>query len=379
MRLINDFYHIKQTFENEMSFGYIILLNKNHFVYKAHFPGNPITPGACIIQICKELIENELQRTLFIRKVLNVKFLSVIDPETYNALQVEFTKFIPSDDGYKVNILLHWEYIQFAKVSLFLQPVQKQSVAIRSKMKQLSICVIIPTYNNQPFLNEVLNAVLQYTSSVIVVNDGSTDGTEETLRHYRFDIETISYYPNRGKGYALRQGFDKAKTLGFSYALTMDSDGQHEASDIPKFIDAVQNHPDSLIIGSRNLQQENMPSKNIFANKFSNFWFAVQTGLRLPDTQTGFRLYPLVKMEGLRTLSSRYEAELELLIRSAWRNIPLQAVSIQVKYLPEGLRVTHFRPVVDFLRISILNTIAVCVAIFYIYPARLIRFLLNRP
>jgi hypothetical protein len=362
-----------------MSFGYIISLNKNHFVYKAHFPGNPITPGACIIQICKELIEHELQRTLFIRKVLNVKFLSVIDPETHNTFQVEFTKFNPSDDGYKVNVLLHWEYLQFAKVSLFLQPAQKQSVAISSKMKQLGVCVIIPSYNNQSFLNEVLNDVLQYTSSVIVVNDGSTDGTGETLKHYRFDIETISYHPNRGKGYALRQGFAKAKTLGFSYALTMDSDGQHDAGDIPKFIDAVQNHPDSLIIGSRNLQQENMPSKNTFANKFSNFWFTVQTGLRLPDTQTGFRLYPLLKMQGLRPFSSRYEAELELLIRSAWRNIPLRAVPIQVKYLPEGLRVTHFRPGIDFLRISILNTIAVCAALCYVYPARLIRLLFNRP
>ena len=236
-------------------------------------------------------------------------------------------------------------------------------------------CVVIPTYNNAQFLTKVLEDVCQYTSSVIVVNDGSTDNTEEILSQFQSKIEIVSYPKNKGKGHALNQGFEKAESLGFSGAITMDSDGQHLASDLNLFVEAAKQHHGAMIIGSRQLQQKNMPKKNTFANKFSNFWFALQTGVKLPDTQTGFRLYPLAEMKKMRAFTSRYEAELELLVRSAWRNIPLIPISIQVYYPSAEERVSHFRPSVDFLRISVLNTIFVFCAIFYGYPSKLFRFL----
>jgi len=242
----------------------------------------------------------------------------------------------------------------------------------------MDICVIIPTYNNQKTLAQTIDAVLKYLPSVIVVNDGSTDTTNEILTQYSNQINIISYSPNKGKGYALRQGFDKAKDLGFSYAITMDSDGQHLAEDLPLFIETIAKIPNAMIIGSRSFKQKNMPEKNTFANKFSNFWFAVQTGIRLPDTQTGFRLYPLVKMKKMRSFTNRYEAELELLVRSAWKNIKLIPISIQVYYPEKSERVTHFRPGIDFFRISLMNTLFVFVAIVYGYPSRLIRMLLNK-
>ncbi|GHS85882.1 hypothetical protein FACS1894201_06120 [Bacteroidia bacterium] len=234
----------------------------------------------------------------------------------------------------------------------------------------MNICIIIPTYNNQQFLKQALDAVLHYSIPVIVVNDGSTDMTNEILEDYQSKLTIFSYFPNKGKGYALNRGFDKAEELGFSYAITMDSDGQHLAEDLPLFVEAITNNPDAMIIGSRSLKQENMPTKNTFANKFSNFWFVVQTGIKLPDTQTGFRLYPLKQMRGMRAFTSRYEAELELLVRAAWRNIPLIPIPIQVYYPEKGERITHFRPCVDFLRISLLNTIFVFTAIVYGYPSR---------
>ncbi|GHT01294.1 hypothetical protein AGMMS49525_01610 [Bacteroidia bacterium] len=242
----------------------------------------------------------------------------------------------------------------------------------------MEICVVIPTYNNQQFLKQVLDAVLHYSMPVIVVNDGSTDMTNEVLEDYQSKLTTVSYAQNRGKGYALNRGFDKAEELGFSYAITMDSDGQHLAEDLPLFIEAITNNPDAMIIGSRSFKQENMPAKNTFANKFSNFWFVVQTGIKLPDTQTGFRLYPLKQMRGMRSFTSRYEAELELLVRAAWRNIPLIPIPIHVYYPEKGVRVTHFRPGVDFLRISLLNTVFVFVAIVYGYPSRVIRKMRNK-
>ncbi|MDR1406507.1 MAG: glycosyltransferase [Tannerella sp.] len=376
MKLKDDFYHVEQAYENGTGFGYTVVLHKSHFIYRAHFPGNPITPGVCIIQLCKELMECRLEQPLFLRKALNVKFLSVINPEVCDTLQVDFSKVTPTDDGCKVAISVHRGDTPFARLSLFFQ--EDIPFAVRGEMKRAGVCVVIPTYNNGVFLGGVLDSVLPYASSVIVVNDGSTDDTEEVLTRYRSRIEYISYGPNKGKGHALCRGFDKAEALGFAYALTMDSDGQHDARDIPQFVEALRAHPDSMIIGCRNLRQENMPGRNTFANRFSNFWFTVQTGIRLPDTQTGFRLYPLVRMKGMRAHSSRYEAELELLIRSAWRNIPLHPVPVRVKYLPEGERVTHFRPDIDFLRISVLHTLSVFGAILYGYPSRFVRYLFNR-
>lgn len=248
---------------------------------------------------------------------------------------------------------------------------------LENEMKRLGMCVIIPTYNNGQFLAKALDDVLRYTSSVVVVNDGSTDHTGDVLERYRARVEVISYPQNRGKGYALGQGFDRAEMLGYAYAVSMDSDGQHFADDLPLFVAAAKAHPGAMVIGSRALSQKNMPQKNIFANKFSNFWFTVQTGVRLPDTQTGFRLYPLARMKGMRAFTSRYEAELELLVRLAWRNVAQIPVPIRAHYPPAGERVSHFRPGIDFLRISVLNTFFVFQAIVYGYPSRLIRSLLK--
>lgn len=132
-------------------------------------------------------------------------------------------------------------------------------------------------------------------------------------------------------------------------------------------------HPDAMLIGSRNLRMENMPGKNTFANKFSNFWFKVQTGVSLPDTQSGFRLYQLDKLGSLWYLTSRYEAELEMLVAQCWKRVEMVPVKIDVYYPPAGERVTHFRPFWDFFRISILNTILCILALLYGYPSKLLR------
>ncbi|MDR1673593.1 MAG: glycosyltransferase family 2 protein [Bacteroidales bacterium] len=230
------------------------------------------------------------------------------------------------------------------------------------------LCVIIPAYNNCASLAATVDATLEYASRVIVVNDGSTDGTAELLSAYETRVDVISYPVNKGKGYALSKGFDRAETLGFSHAVTMDADGQHSAADLPLFAEVAARHPDAMIIGSRLLKQENKPKKNIFANRFSNFWFTVMAGRRLPDTQTGFRLYPLAAMSGMRPFTSRYEAELELMVRISWRNIPQIPVPVTVRYTLQ--RVTHFRPFTDFMRISLLNACMVIAAIFYGYPSK---------
>lgn len=239
--------------------------------------------------------------------------------------------------------------------------------------KTSKICVVMPTYNNDGTLRDVVERVLKFCNNVIVVNDGCTDTSDEILASFGDRITVVDYCRNRGKGYALKKGFEKAIELGFDFVITLDSDGQHYPEDIPLFINALEQHPYALIIGSRNLNEENMPGKNTFANKFSNFWFNIQTGVNLPDTQTGYRLYPLKNLPNLNLLTSRYEAELELLVGAAWRGVDLIPIKINVFYPKAEERVTHFRPFWDFLRISVLNTFLCILAVFYGLPSRLIR------
>ncbi|MCQ2144193.1 MAG: glycosyltransferase family 2 protein [Bacteroidales bacterium] len=233
------------------------------------------------------------------------------------------------------------------------------------------ICVVIPTYRNAGTVADVVTRTLEQLkevsgSRVIVVNDGSPDNTDDVLAD--LPVTLVSYPDNKGKGGALKTGFAKAAELGYDHVITIDSDGQHYPEDIPTFIEAIKAHPDAIITGSRNLSAANMPGKNTFANKFSNFWFRLQTLRDVPDTQTGFRAYPLKGLPWLGLLTSRYEAELELLVLSVWKGTPVYPVQIRVYYPPEGERISSFHPFWDFFRISVLNTVLCVLALVYGYP-----------
>lgn len=235
---------------------------------------------------------------------------------------------------------------------------------------RLKVCIIVPTYNNAKTLRRVLDSIVEYTSKIIVVNDGSTDETAVILEDYP-NIIQIHHEQNSGKGMALRNGFQKARELQYDYAITIDSDGQHFASDIPNFILSIETENNALIIGNRNMSQPGIPGKSSFGNNFSNFWFWFETGIRLEDTQSGYRLYPLHLIpKGYFT--KKFEFEIEVIVRSAWRGITIKNIPIQILY-DVNERVSHFRPFKDFTRISILNTVLVLITIFYIKPRDIIR------
>ena len=244
-------------------------------------------------------------------------------------------------------------------------------------MVDIHLCVIIPTYNNEKTILKVIEDVHHYVDDIIVVNDGSTDGTSERLCLVRKDICVVSHDRNKGKGAALLTGIHAAMTKGFTHMITIDADGQHLASDIPVLLSALECNQQGIIVGHRNLTEKNMPRGNIFANKFSNFWFRIQTSVNLPDTQSGYRLYTLSSLKGLRWITSRYESELELLVFAAWTGVKITSVPVRVYYPPTEERVSHFRPVYDFVRISILNTILCIGALFYGYPMLMVRKLRN--
>lgn len=248
----------------------------------------------------------------------------------------------------------------------------KKLAHFQSLFRAYKCCVLIPTFNNAQSLGQVIQDVLIYTDQVMVVNDGSTDDTPDILNQFP-DIHVVSYPFNKGKGHALQTGFIAAREKGYEYAISIDADGQHFADDLPTFIEQLGKTPGTLIVGARNMDQEGIPRGSSFGNKFSNFWFKLETGIDLPDTQSGYRLYPLNLLKDITFRTTKYEFEIEVMVKAAWEGIPICAVPVKVYYAPKETRISHFRPYKDFARISVLNTFLVIMAIFYYRPRQLFR------
>ncbi|MDK7674775.1 glycosyltransferase family 2 protein [Weeksella virosa] len=244
--------------------------------------------------------------------------------------------------------------------------------AITTKLfDKYRVCVIIPTYNNYKTLAKVIDGVLDFTENVLVVNDGSTDDTNKILSKYK-KISIIHIQINTGKGNALKCGFRWAKEKNYSFAITIDSDGQHYADDLPVFLERLDQKKGEqiLLIGNRNMTQEGIPKKSSFGNNFSNFWFWFETGIKLEDTQSGYRLYPVEKLPK-RLYTQKFEFEIEVIVRLAWRRVTIEHVPVKVLY-DMNERVSHFRPFWDFARISVLNTFLVVYALFIFWPKKLL-------
>ena len=316
-------------------------------VYAAHFPGYPVTPGVTLVQMALELMGRRLSG------VKNIKFLVPVQPSDAEPTLLRYRWKFPAAGRAEVEVFLADETTLCAKMSL---EITSDTVAL------------IPTYNNAGTILDVVQRTQEQGLPVLVVDDGCTDATPDLLSGIE-GVTVVRHPRNRGKGHALRTGFEKARELGFRQVLTLDADGQHFPEDIPHLL--AQQGERTLVVGSRNIQAEGMASSSTFANRFSNGTFRLLTSLRLPDTQTGFRLYPLEALPPLAVLSARYEAEVILLVFSAWKGLRLTPVPVRVAY-PED-RVTHFRPGADFARIFITYTVLFLLALFYGWPRTFFR------
>ena len=245
-------------------------------------------------------------------------------------------------------------------------------------LRSRGICVIIPTYNNAGTIVDVVTRTQSYCDDIFVILDGCTDETRSKLEAMANKPDVVVIEKNTGKGNALKVGFKTAAEAGFAYAITIDADGQHYPEDIPLFLKANRLNPGALIIGNRSGLENVVRSRGSrFANSFSNFWFFLQTLIPLKDTQTGFRLYPLKHLPFSGLLPSRYEAELGLLVFSAWRGVKIVSQDVRVFYPSEQERVSHFRPFSDFTRIFLFNILLCILALVYGLPRTILRCILK--
>jgi glycosyltransferase involved in cell wall biosynthesis len=216
------------------------------------------------------------------------------------------------------------------------------------------IGIVIPVYNHSKTLRDVVIRALEVHDAVMVVDDGSTDGGIDTLAG--LDVHIVQHGSNRGKGAAILTAAKACRQLGMTHIATIDADGQHDPVEIRSFIPKVHSEPFSVIVGKRNLKTRDVPGLTKFGRHFSNFWFRLQTGQALGDTQSGFRVYPLVVLENLRLREKRFAFEVEILVKAAWAGVKLQEVDINVFYPTADKRISHFRVFGDNLKISLLNT-----------------------
>jgi uncharacterized protein (DUF2062 family) len=216
------------------------------------------------------------------------------------------------------------------------------------------ICVVIPVYNHALTLGQVIAGARAFLP-VIAVNDGSTDDTASVLAK-ETETMVVTLTPNQGKAAALRAGFARARELGYTHAITIDADGQHPTAAIPAFVEACRRQPEAFIIGVRELKPAGAPLARRLTNALSTFWFKVETGVPLTDTQCGYRCYPLEATRLLPVKYGRYAYELEVMVLAAWAGIPLVPVPFEVDYAAPTSRMSHFNPLRDFTHISRLHS-----------------------
>ncbi len=212
--------------------------------------------------------------------------------------------------------------------------------------------VVIPVFNHEERVADVIREAMQLGLPIVVVDDGSTDGTPALLE--RLEGITVLRHPvNQGKGAALLTGFAAAAPT-CDWALTIDADGQHQPRDGTSLLAIARSGRRVLVVGKRQgMRGDNVPWTSRFGRAFSNFWVWVAGGPRIEDSQSGFRLYPLPEALELSVRARRYQFEVEILVQARRAGIPTVEVPVGVVYQPKGVRVSHFRPWVDFFRNSV--------------------------
>lgn len=232
-----------------------------------------------------------------------------------------------------------------------------------NSQKKHQVLIVVPTYNNQNTLLEVIHSITSRKYSLLVINDGSTDDTSSILKNS--PCHHYTHQKNLGKGAALKTGFQYAMDHGYTHVVSIDSDGQHSIKDIKKLVECSISSPECIVIGSRNMTRtinNPIPFSSIFGRWFSNFWVKIETSVSIIDTQSGMRCYPINKYFLDLSLDSNknyYDFEIEILVKSIWSNIKIKEVPVEVFYPIPSKRVSHFNLFKDNFRLTQLHTVLV--------------------
>ena len=209
--------------------------------------------------------------------------------------------------------------------------------------------VLIPALNCVATIGAVVSGARQYVPDVLVVSDGSTDAT--VAEAMAAGAQVVAHDRPRGKGAALLTGMRTLAAQGVRRVLTMDGDGQHLTNEIPTLLEAAAAQPGALIIGARCFEEIAVAPIKLFGNRFANRWVEIACGQALPDTQSGFRVYPLRDTLALHPRAHHFAFETEVLIRAVRAGMPIRSVAVRVYYPPVAERTSHFRGFVDTVRI----------------------------
>lgn len=221
----------------------------------------------------------------------------------------------------------------------------------------MKVCVIIPVYNHEQAIAGVIQRLKPFGLHCFLVNDGSSAACSEVLAELAEKQSTwISYIQrpeNGGKGAAIMDGFQAAIKQGFSHAIQVDADGQHDLQDIPRFLAASRAEPEKMILG-KPVFDESVPKSRLYGRKITNFWIAVNTlSMAIADGMCGFRCYPLAAiqgMNGLDTIGKRMDFDIDIVVRLYWQGVDAVNINTRVQYPLDG--VSHFNVLRDNVMIS---------------------------
>lgn len=220
-------------------------------------------------------------------------------------------------------------------------------------------CILVPTYDNPATIRAVVLRAREYLEDVVVIDDGSgPEGraacaaiAEEGLAH------VVHRAKNGGKGAAVKTGFAEAHRLGYTHALQVDADGQHDLTDVPRFLEVARANPDALVLGAPRFDAS-APKARQVGRKITIFWVNFETGgLVIEDPMCGFRVYPLADAVAVKVPSDMMDFDPEVAVRLVWRGVPVINLPTKVRYvLREEGGVSHFRLFKDNALISWMHT-----------------------
>jgi len=223
------------------------------------------------------------------------------------------------------------------------------------RLDRNDVAVVVPALNEALRIREVVEGALAQCPNVIVVDDGSTDGTGERIAD--LPVTVLRHEQRKGKGESLRDGFREALRQGMRGVLTMDGDGQHRADDLPRLLESANRHPGCIIIGARLRKRASQPTYRRLANEFGDWGIAWGTGYQVADSQSGQRFYPaeVLALEDVPGEGFVFEAQIVI---SAARTLGTRCVSVPIESRyrcagsDEQFRASHFRPLTDLYRIT---------------------------